>query len=161
MSTLPHPECPTPTTTGAPLPRPLPAADIKRLSTSAGASSGGSGGESDGGDGGRRAKYKQRRARAREKKINSGRALRLTSAVPEAGSTVCVDVALEKVTKKRQPRVMSDEEVERLLAMSRPSIAASLTGPQQANAEQTARTKHKIQMISDSQAIAMLSRTSA
>jgi hypothetical protein len=110
MADLPCPSTPV---------TPLPAADTKRLSTG---SSVGSGSESDGGGGGgRRAQYKQRRARARERKINSGRALRLAA----AENAVCVDVALEKVTRKRQPRVMSDEEVERLLSMSRPPTSGA------------------------------------
>ena len=84
-----------------------------------------------------------------------------------------------KVTTKRQPQIMSEEEVQRLLAMSKlmevSARQSAVAGPsKQLNAVDHARVvelepqvkvqpkvKHKIQIISDSQANALLSRSSA
>ena len=74
-----------------------------------------------------RTQYKKRRQRAREHKKNAGRNLRITSAVGPDGNPieVCVDVALERVTQKRAPKVMTDEEVAALLSLSLPNSTSS------------------------------------
>ena len=168
-----HPACPETTPTATPAPK-LDAAESGRARAAPRSDSR----RPECNGGGLRAKYKQRRARARERKRNEGRALRLTPAVPEAGA-ICVDMALEKVTTKRQPQIMSEEEVQRLLAMSKlmevSAHQSAVAGPsKQLNAVDHARVvelepqvkvqpkvRHKIQIISDSQANALLSRSSA
>ena len=77
---------------------------------------------STGSTGSQREAYKNRRKRAQQTKINSGRALRMTTALGPNGTPIDVacDVALENVTKRRVRKVMTDAEVEALLALSCP-----------------------------------------
>ena len=67
-----------------------------------------------------KASYKARRNRAKERKINSGRQLRMTTAVGPHGQPidVCCDVAFERVTSKRTPKILTDEDVARLMNLS-------------------------------------------
>ena len=124
-----------------------------------------------------KASYKARRARAQQQKANSGRSLRLTASVPTAPGAVdvCVDVALERVTQRRQPKMMTEEEVARLLALSgaRPAqaaqaaqaafktaVAAESTEPSSSgDAAASPRPRHAVQLISDSTAEALLQRS--
>jgi hypothetical protein len=125
--------------------------------------------------------YKARRQRAQQQKTNQGRALRMTAAVGPNGEPieVCVDVALERVTQRRKPKVMSDEEVAQLLALSNPSSPSQ--GPSQGTKKAVlskpleyalpSKTdvvspkldvvkKHAVKTISDSQVETMLQQTS-
>ena len=81
---------------------------------------------STGSTGSQREAYKNRRKRAQQTKVNSGRALRMTTALGPNGTPIDVacDVALENVTKRRVRKVMTDAEVEALLAL--PSVAVFL-----------------------------------
>lgn len=130
---------------------------------------------STGSAGSTKGSYKARRARARQQKVNSGRNLRLTAAVQAAPGAVdvCVDVALERVTQRRQPKMMTEEEVARLLARSGDPARAALV-PSKAVVSAGAATKesscpladdtaqhprHMVQTISDSTVQALLQRS--
>jgi hypothetical protein len=144
-----------------------PCTAARSYSTDSAASTGSAGSQT-------KASYKARRARAQQQKANSGRSLRLTASVPTAPGAVdvCVDVALERVTQRRQPKMMTEEEVARLLALSgaRPAqaaqaafktaVAAESTEPSSSgDAAASPRPRHAVQLISDSTAEALLQRS--
>ena len=76
-----------------------------------------------------KARYKARRQRAMDQKVHAGRKLQMTEGVGPNGKPieVCCDVVLERVTSKRQPKMMTDSDVERLLSMSAPAPSTLAT----------------------------------
>lgn len=101
-------------------------------------------------------RYKQRRVRDKERKKNSRKL--------HTGGQVHADIALERVTERRQPKTLSKEEVDRILALTcasstESSLPTQFSGCTQAR-QVTDRTQHKIQTISDAQAKHLMSRSS-